>query len=133
MQKLNTAAQMRQMDYTAMHGKYGIQPAVLMENAGHAVAERADEYIHGWAGKDVVVVCGKGNNGGDGFVIARHIAAAGARSYVYILGQAEEYSDESQQHLSTLQAMEDDESCLLTYFGGTDREWRVLQIGRAHV
>ena len=51
MQKLNTAAQMRQMDYTAMHGKYGIQPAVLMENAGHAIAERADEYIHGWAGK----------------------------------------------------------------------------------
>ena len=127
MQKLNTAAQMRQMDYTAMHGKYGIQPAVLMENAGHAVAERADEYIHGWAGKDVVVVCGKGNNGGDGFVIARHIAAAGARAYVYILGQAEEYSDESQQHLSTLQAMEDDESCLLTYFGGTEREWRVLR------
>ncbi|WP_276836769.1 NAD(P)H-hydrate dehydratase [Megasphaera stantonii] len=127
MQKLNTAAQMRQMDYTAMHGKYGIQPAVLMENAGHAVAERADEYIHGWAGKDVVVVCGKGNNGGDGFVIARHIAAAGARVYVYILGQAEEYSDESQQNLSTLQAMEDDESCLLTYFGGTEREWRVLR------
>lgn len=127
MQKLNTAAQMRQMDYTAMHGKYGIQPAVLMENAGHAVAERADEYIHGWAGKDVVVVCGKGNNGGDGFVIARHIAAAGARTYVYVLGQAEEYSDESQQHLSTLQAMEDGESCLLTYFGGTEREWRVLR------
>lgn len=127
MQKLNTAAQMRQMDYTAMHGKYGIQPAVLMENAGHAVAERAEEYIHGWADKDVVIVCGKGNNGGDGFVIARHIAAAGARVYVYVLGQAESYSDESQQHLATLQAMEDQESCLLTYFSGTEREWLILR------
>lgn len=38
MQKVNTAAQMRHMDQTAMHGKYAIAPAVLMENAGHAVA-----------------------------------------------------------------------------------------------
>ena len=35
MQKLNTAAQMRLMDQTAMHGQYAIAPAVLMENAGH--------------------------------------------------------------------------------------------------
>lgn len=127
MQKLNTAAQMRQMDYTAMHGKYGIQPAVLMENAGHAVAARSEQYIQGWAGKDVVIVCGKGNNGGDGFVIARHIIASGARAYVYVLGQVESYSDESQQHLATLQAMEDQESCLLTFFSGTEREWKVLR------
>mgnify|MGYP000450062700 CR=1 FL=1 len=42
MKKINTAAQMRQMDYEAMHGIYAIAPAVLMENAGRAVAERAE-------------------------------------------------------------------------------------------
>ena len=38
MQKVTTAAQMRSMDRIAMHGIYAIAPAVLMENAGHAVA-----------------------------------------------------------------------------------------------
>ena len=45
MQKLNTAAQMRQMDYTAMHGKYGIQPAVLMENAGGTITNPFDSTV----------------------------------------------------------------------------------------
>lgn len=63
MQKLNTAAQMRRMDQTAMHGRYAIAPAVLMENAGHAVVICAEKAVHGWQGKDVVILCGKGNNG----------------------------------------------------------------------
>ena len=69
MQKVTTAAQMRNMDRIAMHGIYAIAPAVLMENAGHAVAERAGAWLEGWDGKDVVLFCGKGNNGGDGFVM----------------------------------------------------------------
>ena len=113
MKKINTAAQMRQMDYEAMHGSYAIAPAVLMENAGRAVPERAEKWIEGWDGKDVVLFCGKGNNGGDGFVIARYILAAGARAYVYILGQEADYSDEARQHLHTLQELADDETCLL--------------------
>jgi NAD(P)H-hydrate epimerase len=127
MQKLNTAAQMRQMDKTAMHGKYAIAPAVLMENAGHAVAACADTYLDGWAGKDVIIFCGKGNNGGDGFVIARHIQSAGARVYVYILGRPDGYSDEAQQHLATLTQLADEESCILTYFEDSDEEWNRLR------
>ena len=102
MQKITTAAQMRNMDRIAMHGVYAMAPAVLMENAGHAVAERAGAWLDGWDGKDVVLFCGKGNNGGDGFVIARHILAAGARVYVYVLGKEEDYSDEARQHLHKL-------------------------------
>ena len=105
MQKITTAAQMRNMDRIAMHGVYAMAPAVLMENAGHAVAERAGAWLDGWDGKDVVLFCGKGNNGGDGFVIARHILAAGARVYVYVLGKEEDYSDEARQHLHTLQQL----------------------------
>lgn len=126
MQKVNTAAQMRQMDHAAMHGKYGIHPAVLMENAGHAVACRSADPVGGWEGKDVVLLCGKGNNGGDGFVIARHIMAAGARVYVYVLGQVQAYSEEAAQHLQTLRAMEDGEQCVMAYFSDDRAFWSLL-------
>ncbi|WP_301859774.1 NAD(P)H-hydrate dehydratase [uncultured Megasphaera sp.] len=127
MQKLNTAAQMRQMDQTAMHGIYAIAPAVLMENAGHAVAERSSQYIGGWEGKDVIILCGKGNNGGDGFVIARHILGAGARVYVYVLGDPDGYSAESQAHLQTLKALADGDTCRITRFVPSDQAWALLR------
>ena len=127
MQKLNTAEQMRAMDRTAMHGKYGILPAVLMENAGHAVAEQADSYIGGWMDKTVIIFCGKGNNGGDGFVLARHILAAGARVYVYVLGHTQSYSEEARLHLMTLLAIEDNESCIVTNCGNDDIDWQLLK------
>lgn len=127
MQKVTTAAQMRNMDRIAMHGIYAIAPAVLMENAGHAVAERAGAWLEGWDGKDVVLFCGKGNNGGDGFVIARHILAAGARAYVYVLGEEADYSDEARQHLHTLQQLADDETCLLLPAPQSKADWQVLQ------
>lgn len=127
MKKINTAAQMRQMDYEAMHGIYAIAPAVLMENAGRAVAERAEKWIEGWDGKDVVIFCGKGNNGGDGFVIARYILAAGARAYVYILGDEGDYSDEARQHLHTLRELADDETCLLLSAPESQADWQLLR------
>ena len=115
------------MDRIAMHGVYAMAPAVLMENAGHAVAERAGAWLDGWDGKDVVLFCGKGNNGGDGFVIARHILAAGARVYVYVLGKEEDYSDEARQHLHTLQQLADEETCLLLPAPQSDADWELLQ------
>lgn len=127
MQKITTAAQMRNMDRIAMHGVYAMAPAVLMENAGHAVAERAGAWLDGWDGKDVVLFCGKGNNGGDGFVIARHILSAGARVYVYVLGKEEDYSDEARQHLHTLQQLADEETCLLLPAPQSDADWQLLQ------
>jgi len=127
MQKITTAAQMRNMDRIAMHGVYAMAPAVLMENAGHAVAERAGAWLDGWDGKDVVLFCGKGNNGGDGFVIARHILAAGARVYVYVLGKEEDYSDEARQHLHTLQQLADEETCLLLPAPQSDADWQLLK------
>lgn len=127
MKKINTAAQMRQMDYEAMHGIYAIAPAVLMENAGRAVAEWAEKWIEGWDGKDVVIFCGKGNNGGDGFVIARYILVAGARAYVYILGDDGDYSDEARQHLHTLRELADDETCLLLSAPESQADWQLLR------
>lgn len=72
---LVTAEQMRQLDRTATE-KYGVPSLLLMENAGKAVAAEALRRIGTRGLRRVVVVAGPGNNGGDGFVAARHLQAA---------------------------------------------------------
>ncbi|MBI3647362.1 MAG: NAD(P)H-hydrate dehydratase [Actinobacteria bacterium] len=57
----------------------GIPAELLMERAGRAVARAAVDLCGGAYGRRAVVVCGKGNNGGDGFVAARHLASEGMR------------------------------------------------------
>ncbi|MCX8052223.1 MAG: NAD(P)H-hydrate dehydratase [Armatimonadetes bacterium] len=74
---LVTAEQMRELDRMATE-KYGIPSLILMENAGRAVAEVAEDMLEDVRDKNIVVVCGPGNNGGDGFVAARHLHNAGA-------------------------------------------------------
>jgi NAD(P)H-hydrate epimerase len=65
----------------------GISAEVLMERAGRAVARAAVDLCGGAYGRRAVVVCGKGNNGGDGFVAARHLARAGVRVAVVAVEQ----------------------------------------------
>jgi NAD(P)H-hydrate epimerase len=79
---LLTAAQMKAVDRAAIDG-LGVPGLVLMENAGRGVAE-AIQRDRSVAGRAVHVVCGAGQNGGDGFVIARHLANAGARVTVLL-------------------------------------------------
>jgi NAD(P)H-hydrate epimerase len=70
-----TRAQLRSVDQTAIE-KYGIPGVVLMENAG----SRAAEIIHQVAPQGAIeVLCGGGNNAGDGYVIARHLQLMGRR------------------------------------------------------
>ena len=57
----------------------GVPAELLMERAGRAVARAAVDLIGGVYGRRAVVVCGKGNNGGDGLVAARHLARWGMR------------------------------------------------------
>ncbi|MBM4355095.1 MAG: NAD(P)H-hydrate dehydratase [Deltaproteobacteria bacterium] len=68
------SAEMRILDDTAIR-RYGIPGMVLMENAGRAVAEAVVERLDG-RGR-VLILCGPGNNGGDGYVAARHLANGG--------------------------------------------------------
>jgi len=86
--------QIRELDRRAMED-YGIPGVVLMENAGRGAAGIAGEMIGNPAKKRVVVFCGKGNNGGDGFVIARHLHNRGARVEVVAAFAAEELSPEA--------------------------------------
>ncbi len=69
-----TREEMQEIDRLATE-KHGISVDVLMENAGRAVADAVEERAS--KACPVVAVCGKGNNGGDGFVAARLLAARG--------------------------------------------------------
>ena len=69
-----TRAQVREIDRRAIE-EYGVPGVVLMENAGRGAAEILARLNP--EKKPVVIVCGKGNNGGDGFVIARHLENRG--------------------------------------------------------
>ncbi|MEA1933881.1 MAG: NAD(P)H-hydrate dehydratase [Thermodesulfobacteriota bacterium] len=86
--KLSTAEQMRNLDATAIND-YGIPGIVLMENAGQGTVVAMNQRFGSFAGKIVSIFVGPGNNGGDGFVIARHLHQQRAKPYVFMLVKPE--------------------------------------------
>ena len=90
MRKVLTAAEMREVDRLTTE-KYGIPSIILMENAAHAVVQVITEKLGGSVnGKRVLVLCGKGNNGGDGAAVARIMFLAGARVEAHVFGRSSE-------------------------------------------
>jgi NAD(P)H-hydrate epimerase len=86
-----TREQVRALDRRAID-EFGIPGVVLMENAGRGAAEVLLSLgVHG----PVAVCCGKGNNGGDGLVIARHLAGHGVAVRVLLFCQPEELSGDA--------------------------------------
>lgn len=82
--KIVTAAQMQALDRrTTQEG--GVRSLTLMENAGASVARVVIQRYGPVAGKTVAVFCGKGNNGGDGFVVARLLKRQRASVRVFLL------------------------------------------------
>lgn len=73
-----TRAQVRELDRLAVQ-EFGVPGIVLMENAARGVAEVVLEGLESLREPGVLVVCGPGNNGGDGFAIARHLANSHVR------------------------------------------------------
>jgi NAD(P)H-hydrate epimerase len=84
-----TADEMRRVDQRAI-GELGMPAATLMENAGRGAAACIQAALPGLGlprrGVRIAVVCGKGGNGGDGFVVARWLKRAGHRVEVWLLG-----------------------------------------------
>lgn len=101
-----TRVQVRELDRRAIE-EYGIPGVVLMENAGRAVAEEAIKMLPTKDKKRVGILCGKGNNGGDGFVATRHLNNRGVEVQVYILCKVEEVasSPDAYTHLKVIQKM----------------------------
>ncbi|MEM7312763.1 MAG: NAD(P)H-hydrate epimerase [Planctomycetota bacterium] len=91
--------QSRQVDEIAIR-ELGIPGIVLMENAGRGVVEVMQSMgING----PVAIACGKGNNGGDGFVIARHLLLGGFQPKVWVWANDDEYAGDAAINLCVLQ------------------------------
>lgn len=98
MQKLVTAAQMREMDRRTIED-YGVPGIVLMENAALRVVDIIADRFGPLKGKRIAVVCGKGSNGGDGLAIARHLAARfGAKLSVHLTAEPSEYEGDAAEN-----------------------------------
>jgi len=102
--QLATAAQIRELDRRAME-EFSIPGAVLMENAGAGAVRLMLEDVPEATG-GVAIVCGTGNNGGDGFVMARHLLNHGVDVRVFVTGALDNVREgESAHNLETIGKM----------------------------
>jgi NAD(P)H-hydrate epimerase len=117
-----TAAEMRTLDQTAIN-TYDIPGIVLMENAGLQVVKLLQNILNGVTGKEIAIFVGKGNNGGDGMVVARHLFNRGAKVKVGLLVPPEEMSGDAGVNMRVWQNMgqpvsflfkEEELACFLT-------------------
>src|SRR5687767_13203222 len=95
------AAQMREADRRTIE-EIGIPSLVLMENAGRQVVA-AMEAIHGdLLERRVAVLCGRGSNGGDGFVVARTLVQRGVEVSVFLIGRVADVRGDARINLEIL-------------------------------
>jgi hydroxyethylthiazole kinase-like uncharacterized protein yjeF len=87
--KVLTSAEMQATDRCAIE-ELGIPGMILMENAGRECVETLKRKIPDLTAKKIVIFAGKGNNGGDGFVMARHLLNISANVCVFLLGKTSE-------------------------------------------
>ncbi|HUK42506.1 MAG TPA: NAD(P)H-hydrate epimerase, partial [Candidatus Acidoferrales bacterium] len=93
-----SSEQMREMDRLTIE-KYGVPSLALMERAGEGIAEAILKRFSGPAKKGVLIVAGKGNNGGDGFVVARLLKKRRIPCEVALLARKSEVSRDSAHNL----------------------------------
>lgn len=104
MQTIVSAKEMRWCDETTI-GTYGVPGLLLMEQAGRGVAEAVVRNFGPLQGKDVLVFCGKGNNGGDGFVVARSLLNKGASLQVLLLAPPGQLQGDAKTNFKILSAL----------------------------
>ncbi len=102
-----TAEQMREADRRTIDD-HGIASLVLMENAGRQVVAAIDAAFEGTDGLTYAVLCGKGHNGGDGFVAARVLRERGARVRVFLVGREAEVRGDARVNLRALASLDVD-------------------------
>jgi len=99
-----TREQVRAFDNWAIN-TLGIPGVVLMENAGRSCAELIKEKLAGLTQPKVCIFCGTGNNGGDGFVIARHLRNSGFQVTVVVCGDPNRIKGDAKINLDILERL----------------------------
>jgi len=117
---------MREIDRVTTE-RNGTPSLVLMENAAAATARAVAEHAwRGVAGKSILVLCGRGNNGGDGAATARLLALAGARVDVVLFSRIEDTRGDARTNFETAQKLASDAK--LRFFEcGSEDEWKALR------
>lgn len=102
--KVVTAKEMQNIDKRAIR-EYKIPGMVLMENAGMRVVEALEGLYENLNDKKIAVFAGKGNNGGDGFVVARHLINKGVYAKVFLLTPKGNVSGDAKKNLDIILKM----------------------------
>lgn len=100
--KIVTAQHMRELDRKAIQER-GISSLTLMENAGRAVAEAAARLTAHVPDRPILILCGPGNNGGDGFVAARYLKQLGRSTKVLLAARKDDVASDAQVNLRLLE------------------------------
>src|SRR5690606_40920670 len=95
-----TREQVRAVDRRAIE-HYGMHSLVLMENAGRGVVDLLEQQ---GIGGPVVILCGRGNNGGDGFVIARHLLLRGHSAIAVVFDPEDSLSEDARAKYEILRS-----------------------------
>lgn len=98
LKELLTAKTAKSLDLESKK-KFGISTLILMENAGRAVAS---EVMRAYPKGKIAIFCGKGNNGGDGFVAARHLLTQGRKPDIFLAGKISQVENEAKTNLEIL-------------------------------
>ncbi len=110
--KVLTPSRMREIDQSAIE-EYAIPEIILMENAGHAILEtmRREGFLHRLAPlaplgtPSISILCGVGNNGGDGFVLARLLASKGIENQVLLFGDEKRLKETARKEYEILSSL----------------------------
>ncbi len=97
-----TVEEMKSIDRRAIT-RYGIPGVVLMENAGRGVVKVIEDCFDLSRNPIVTIICGTGNNGGDGMVVCRHLLAAGASPKCFLVGKKEKMRGDAKSNLEILE------------------------------
>ncbi len=99
--RLVTAAEMQEMDRQTIQS-FGLPGRVLMENAGRGATRFLLDHFRGIPITTIGIIAGRGNNGGDGFVIARYLCQKGIHVRVYLLANADAVKGDAAANLNLL-------------------------------
>jgi hydroxyethylthiazole kinase-like uncharacterized protein yjeF len=103
--KVMTRDEARAFDAWAIN-TIGVPGVVLMENAGRSCAELIEEKLENASDTKVCIFCGTGNNGGDGYVIARHLLNSGYNVKIAIFGSRDRIKGDAKTNLDILLALQ---------------------------